>query len=335
MAMNTQEGFPEKGTLRDQVLFALRYVVRAPSTHNSQPWLFHFNDSTLSIYADWSRMMKESDRDGRDLCISLGTCIEHSKTTFTHFGMLEKLSINESFEIGDTEPIATLTLHPSTDKDAFLFPFMQAIERRFNARGPFVKKMIPSDLMRTIIEVTEPGVTIQVITDDTQLLTFASLTGEGMRVAHRDPKFREELAKWMINNYSKKKDGIPGYTMLAPGLLSLILPTIIGKFNMGGLLSKLNYASISSSSGTIIFSSEERPSSWVHVGIAYARISLILNAYSVFTSVFVASIEMPEIRTHLKELLQIAGLPQFACVFGYPKITLRQSPRIPPEDRMI
>lgn len=323
------------GTLRQQTLFALRYAVRAPSTHNTQPWLFHIEGNILRIYADWSRALPEGDKDRRDICISLGACVQYAKTALSYFGMLEELTIAKSWEIGSKEPIATLTLRLSKDRDVALLPLVQAIEYRFNARGPFFHKPIPNELYRTLLEITEPDVTTSAITDETQLLTFASLTGEGMKIAHHDSKFRAELAGWMTSNYSKRKDGIPGYSMLAPGLLSLILPTLIGKFNMGEILSKLNHHSISSSSGVLIFSSKDSPNNWVHVGMTFARISLLLNVSNVFTSVYVASIEMPEIRLQLKEKMHIEGNPQFACVFGYPKIHLKQSPRITPENRML
>jgi len=332
--MNTAE-FPDLGTLEEQVLFASHYAVRAPSTHNSQPWLFRIGANTVEVHADWAKKLPYGDKDGRDMCISVGACIEHTRVAFSYFGMLEGLVVNEAVVLSDKKPIAIFMVHRSTGTDETLLQTICAIEGRFNARGPFLKKEIPHALLRGIEEASEPGISFAILTEHADIMRFADLTGEGMRVAHRVPEFRGEIAKWMINNYSKKKEGIPGYTMLAPGLLSLILPSLIGRFNLGGVLSKLNHLSIASSSGVIIFSSKDSPSSWVHVGMLFARMSLSLNVENIRTSVYVASIEMPDIRSRLKELLPTDEMPQFACAFGYPKVTLRQSPRHEPKDRMI
>lgn len=37
--------FPEKGSLEFQIKFVLNYAILAPSTHNSQPWLFKIEAS--------------------------------------------------------------------------------------------------------------------------------------------------------------------------------------------------------------------------------------------------------------------------------------------------
>lgn len=332
--MNIAE-FPDLGTLDEQILFALHYAVRAPSTHNSQPWLFRIGAKTVEVHADWAKKLPYGDKDGRDMCISVGACIEHAKAAFSYFGMLEDLVVNEAIILSENKPIAIFTVHRSTGTDEMLLPTMHAIESRFNARGPFLKKEIPLALLHGLKAASEPSVSFAILTDHAHIMRFADLTGEGMRVAHRIPEFRGEIAKWMINNYSKKNEGIPGYTMLAPGLLSLILPTLIGRFNLGGILSKLNHLSIASSSGVLVFSSKDTPSNWVHVGMLFARMSLALNVEYIHTSVYCASIEMPDIRVRLKDLLPTDEAPQFACAFGYPKIMLRQSPRHEPKDRMI
>ena len=47
--------------------FLLRYGVLAPSTHNSQPWLFRIRGGRLSIYNDPKVEIKKADPEGRDL----------------------------------------------------------------------------------------------------------------------------------------------------------------------------------------------------------------------------------------------------------------------------
>ena len=46
------EDFPANGATPEKWKFFLSYAVLAPSSHNSQPWLFHVRNNTLELYAD-------------------------------------------------------------------------------------------------------------------------------------------------------------------------------------------------------------------------------------------------------------------------------------------
>ncbi len=325
--------FPHSGSLKDQTLFALGYAVRAPSTHNSQPWLFNIDNDKVSIYADLSRQLPEGDKDMRDMYISLGACLHHTLAAFDYFQMLETTKIGNLTNPKD--PIAVVSVHTSLGTKNELLPSILAIENRFNARGPFLKTIVSDEILQFVKNFTlEGGVTLDLLIGNKS--KYAELTGEGMREAHSIRSFRREISHWMISNYSSRKDGIPGHTMLAPGMLSIVLPKIIGTFNMGKLLAKLNAKSINSSAGIVVLSStEDTPPFWLKVGIEFQRISLYLNSHGIFTSVYVASIEIPKIRTRLKADLNIVNYPQFTFAFGFPKFNLRQSPRFSPSERMI
>ena len=326
--------FPTKGTNEEQLLFVLNYSVRAPSTHNTQPWLFKISANKLELFPDVSRKLPESDKYGRDICISLGACIEHTVIALKYFQMFDAIELHN--EIRANSPVASINYHRSSGVDSLLTPTMQAIEERFNARGPFLPKEVPTDLLHQASVLCEEDVSAELTGERAAIAEFAALTAEGMRAAHSNKKFRKEIASWITHNYSSKKDGIPGYTMLMPGPVSLLLPFVIGTFNMGTVLAKLNTNSINSASGIgIIYSKQDEPLAWLRTGMLFERISLLMNSRGVRTSIFVASIEMPEIRPKLRKEFALQGLPQFTFAFGYPKVTLRQSPRLTPGERMV
>ena len=45
--------------------------IRAPSLHNSQPWLFRIGPSVIDVYADRNRRLPVLDPDGRELLCSV------------------------------------------------------------------------------------------------------------------------------------------------------------------------------------------------------------------------------------------------------------------------
>jgi hypothetical protein len=48
----SERDFPSAGSNHDKLKFFVSYAVLAPSSHNTQPWLFDISDSTISLFAD-------------------------------------------------------------------------------------------------------------------------------------------------------------------------------------------------------------------------------------------------------------------------------------------
>ena len=67
------EDFPANGATPEKWKFFLSYAVLAPSSHNSQPWLFHVRNNTLELYADRRRACPVVDPNDR-----AGTETKHS-----------------------------------------------------------------------------------------------------------------------------------------------------------------------------------------------------------------------------------------------------------------
>ena len=60
-----------------QFRFLLRYAILAPSSHNTQPWLFSLQDRCVEIYADRSRSLRVTDPDDRQLTIAGGCALSN------------------------------------------------------------------------------------------------------------------------------------------------------------------------------------------------------------------------------------------------------------------
>ena len=63
--------FPASGTTADKLRFMLNYAVLAPSSHNSQPWLFDITGKSVDIYADRTQCLPVVDPVDRELKIRL------------------------------------------------------------------------------------------------------------------------------------------------------------------------------------------------------------------------------------------------------------------------
>lgn len=63
--------------MQESIKEILKYGILAPSTHNTQPWLFKVKDNSVEIYYDPKLKLPEADKEGRDLYISMGCLIEN------------------------------------------------------------------------------------------------------------------------------------------------------------------------------------------------------------------------------------------------------------------
>src|SRR5688572_2347769 len=61
----------------ERLAFLVRFAVLAPSGHNSQPWKFLVAPGKVSVAPDMDRALPESDRDHRQLYLSVGCALEN------------------------------------------------------------------------------------------------------------------------------------------------------------------------------------------------------------------------------------------------------------------
>src|SRR6476620_1456324 len=81
-----EEDFHELDSFRERIDFLLQYAVLAPSTHNTQPWLFRTTDDGVQVSADYSRRLPLVDPYDRELLMSVGAAITNLRVAAAWFG---------------------------------------------------------------------------------------------------------------------------------------------------------------------------------------------------------------------------------------------------------
>lgn len=61
----------------EKIKFLLKYAILAPSTHNTQPWLFRIKENSLELLLNEKRVLGCSDPTGRQALISLGCALKN------------------------------------------------------------------------------------------------------------------------------------------------------------------------------------------------------------------------------------------------------------------
>ena len=93
--------FPRDGSLAEQSRFILNYACMAPSSHNTQPWLFEISDRSVRFYMDRERWLRSADPDQRELHLSVGCALRAFVRALPHFGLLGAVTYKPDEGHGD------------------------------------------------------------------------------------------------------------------------------------------------------------------------------------------------------------------------------------------
>lgn len=323
--------FSALSTQPERIKFLLQYSVLAPSTHNIQPWFFSLKENSCEFFLNKKAYLPQADPTTRDAHISLGCCVENFVTAASYHGL--DYDIRHSFD-KSRGLIVEVVLPEKKGESAnpSLEYLMKGILGRVNTRGKFANKDIDQKIIESLLETKTylDQVRVDFVSDKNTINKLAQLTARGMKLAHAQREFRLEMSGYIIHNYSKKTHGIPGYAMKMPSVLSLFLPSLIGRFNFGWLLSKLNYQSISSAPLLCVISSpSDSPEGWFNTGRVAQRIMLKASGHDLKSSIYVAAVEIADLYEQVKEVLAISDRPHFLMCLGHmngkPKFTPRCS----------
>ncbi|RAU97536.1 NAD(P)H nitroreductase [Mycobacterium colombiense] len=151
--------FPDAETIRT----ALTLASRAPSVHNTQPWRWRVDATSLQLHADAGRQLPTTDPDCRDLILSCGTALHHCVAAFAAVGWRSK--VTRLPNVADSNHLATLQLSPYP-ADFLDIALAAAIPRRRTDRRYYSSWPVPvGDIALMAARAARNGVTLCQVED--------------------------------------------------------------------------------------------------------------------------------------------------------------------------
>lgn len=312
----SRDSFPALGSDDDKLRSVLRHAVRAPSGHNTQPWLFSVADGALHVYADRRRRLPVVDPDDRALTISCGAAVTFTHVALRHFGYAGSVQLLP--DPSDPDLLATITLgdaHRVDPEDEKLF---HAIELRHTHRVAFEERPVPERVLAAMRADAERAGAELWLVGGVDRQRLAELVGEGDRVQLADERFRDELASWVRSNLSRADDGIPAYAFGIGDLASLLGPWVIRHVDTGERQAeKDRRLALAAPAVGVIGTPTDQPIDWLAAGQALGVLLLRGAAYGVQASFLNQPIETPSLRPRVRALLGHEGQPQLLLRLGY------------------
>jgi nitroreductase len=122
----------------DELQIAVEQAVRAPSSHNTQPWSFRVEGNVVGLYADVRRRLPSVDSEGRELVISCGAALFTLEVAIAHLGYEPQVDVLPDPQT--PELIAMVTAGPDRPPSEPADKLFKAIPyRRTKARADVIQ----------------------------------------------------------------------------------------------------------------------------------------------------------------------------------------------------
>lgn len=327
--MDPERTWAEKSTA------VIQAAVLAPSSHNTQPWIFRVSETAVDLVADGSRALPANDPEDRELVISCGCALLNLRLAALEEGFDPEIQLLP--ESGDPRVLARVRLSavpkmgkPEMGKEVGrdgvsapeLVPFM---ETRRTVRDPFKDEPVNRETLHVLEEAASAeGARLQPVLQNGNRGRLAALIAEGDRVQWADASWRRELAAWMRPR--KRGEGLTVPLLAAP-----IARLVIRTFDMGKRMAGKDreLAEDSPLLAVLNTGSDERED-WLTAGQALQRVLLAGCREGLQASYLNQPVQVQKLRPRLQELVG-GGTPQVVLRLGFPKEDPPASPRRPLE----
>lgn len=296
---------------------ALEYAVLAPSSHNTQPWLFCLDDNSVELYADTKRVLKRIDPSHRELIMSCGAALYILRLALRSFGYTEKA---EYFSNSDSKYLlARVTItgigNPNLE-DKRLF---KAVPDRHTNRKPFEPEILNAALVNELeLAAGLEGAKLYLTQDETLRQTIADLVSRGDEEQWADPSIRKELADWVHANHKGLSDGIPAYALNINNIASYLTPFVMRRFDLGQSQAAKDHSLLDHAPAVaVLHTATDTTHDWLMTGQALAHVLLKARVHNIQASFFNQPIEIETLRKELQERLELNGYPQLLFRLGY------------------
>ena len=313
------------------LLFLIEQAVKAPSGHNTQPWIFRISETEIDICPDYSRALPVVDPDNRELFVSLGCAAENLCIAASHKGYCPTVTVAED---------GTICIRLDRQSDVTPSPLFAQIALRQTNRRVYDGRTIPAaniDRLRSV-EVA-PSVSVHFYERGTPAFdAIAELIYRGNSLQMQDDAFKTELRSWM--RYNKKhrdaqQDGLSYDVFGAPNLPRFISENVIAGALNERSQNRGDRKKIASASHLILLTTRNNVvEQWVALGRTLERLLLTSTAIGLAHAYLNPPNELPELAHELADTLDLPGeYPTILLRIGYAK-RMPHSVRISAEQRV-
>lgn len=305
---------------------AVELACRAPSLHNSQPWLWEFHDGKLYLFADESRILDRTDPSGRQLVISCGAALHHVRVALASASWAPRVH-----RLPDPERPQLLAVlefdreHSVHPREATL---ALAISQRHADRRPFMEPTSLGGTLAALEAAAREEHAYLVILDSDAHADMAKASALSTSIRKYDAAYKAELAWW--TGHIAAEQGVPGAALLPAD--DATKDEIGRQFHSAHGNLKPNHVGPDQATLGVLSTADNTRLDWLRSGEALSAVLLEATAAHLATCPLTHLTELDGSRDIVRAASARAGrtetIPQVVIRFG-----LREVPRAPDTGR--
>ncbi|MDD4514346.1 nitroreductase [Massilibacteroides sp.] len=294
--------------------FLIKQAIKAPSGHNTQPWIFKINEEKIEISPDFKRSLPVVDPDNRELFISLGCATENLCIAASLKGYTPQVNTTKDGHI---------FIKLETDKQIKPSPLAEQISIRQTNRSLYSGKVIPDTILDELKETElDAGVGIHFYAKGTKEFdSISNFVVKGNTLQMQDEAFREELKSWMRFNkkhQDRTNDGLSYAVFGAPNLPLFIVKPIISSFLNAEKQNKGDIKKMQSSSHFVLFTTQDNTQEqWINLGRSLERFLLKSTQSGISHAYLNQPNEIKELSVEMTKALNLSEYPTIILRLGY------------------
>ncbi|EME62616.1 Acg family FMN-binding oxidoreductase [Amycolatopsis decaplanina] len=303
------------------VTAALEAAVRAPSPHNTQPWLFELGPDVIGVVLDEDRGLEVCDPDRREARLSCGAALLNLELAIAVAG--RSCDVEFLPEKDRPELLAKVGIGLRHRPTAAEQRLAASIRVRYSNRRPFASTPVPAWARHAVRRAAREEGAKLILLDEVGLLeTVAGLIRRADHIQLLDERFQAELREW--TREAGSHDGVPAYAG--------------GPRPSGGLLPVRHHGESDRVREferdpvvAVLTTPTDGPLAQIRAGRAMQRALLTATSLGLSVSFYSQPMEIPSARAALRSLLGENEHPQvgFRLGYGFPGTT---TPRRPVEE---
>jgi hypothetical protein len=177
----------------DVLTNAVELACRAPSYHNSQPWLWDADRDALHLHLDPARVV-DTDRSDRQALISCGAALDHLRVAMAAAGW--SAAVDRFPDPTDPNHLATITFTRSSGVTDEQRRRAQAIDARRTDRLPFAPVTRWAEFETALSRQIDDTVAVVDVLDDADRDEIARATDLTNALRFYDSAYFETLQRW-------------------------------------------------------------------------------------------------------------------------------------------